>query len=69
MTFGLLELVEFPNELYRLGRGTMLGRELSFTYDRSGKVIGISLDDDGLAIKPLLLPIEEAKSSQVENKD
>jgi hypothetical protein len=38
MTYGVGELVAFPCELYLLGRNTIIGRDIRFTYDSSGKV-------------------------------
>lgn len=46
MTFGLGELVAFPYELYLLGRNTILGQTIRFTYDSEGRIIRITLDGE-----------------------
>jgi hypothetical protein len=44
MTFGLAEFVLLPCELYHLGRVTIWGEHLRFTYDAHGTVTGVFVD-------------------------
>jgi hypothetical protein len=44
MTMGLSEFVAFPWQLYCLGREVVVGHDLQFTYDASGKVTNALLD-------------------------
>lgn len=53
MSLGMMEVLAFPAELYTLGRRTLVGQELLFSYDASGKVTGISLDGEMVAFIPL----------------
>jgi hypothetical protein len=51
MTYGLGEFVAFPIELYNLGRHTLLGQHVCFTYDATGNVMHLyapeqRFDDD-----------------------
>jgi hypothetical protein len=46
MSFGLTEFAAFPTEVYILGRRTVLGQELSFHYDATGKVVEVYLDGE-----------------------
>jgi hypothetical protein len=50
MTFGTIELIAFPFELYRVTRGTVLGQDLRFAYDNSGNVIRVFLDGQKLEV-------------------
>jgi hypothetical protein len=59
MMFGTLEFLAFPEELYRLGRGTLLGQELRFSYDSSGKVTDIDLDGE-----PVVFSLFVARASK-----
>ena len=38
MTYGLGELYAFPDQLYLLGRNTIIGQDIRVTYDSAGKV-------------------------------
>lgn len=49
MTFGMAEWILLPCELYRLGRITLLGQSLCFTYDADGTVTGVFLDGEPLS--------------------
>jgi hypothetical protein len=44
MTYGLGECIAFPYELYKLGRNTLLGQDLRFTYDDRGFVTAAYVD-------------------------
>ena len=44
LTLGLTELYWFPRELYLLGRHTILGRDICFTYDAAGNVTAVHID-------------------------
>jgi hypothetical protein len=48
MTYGLLEFVEFPTELYRNGERIVLGQSLCFHYDQSGVVKAVYLNGEKL---------------------
>jgi YD repeat-containing protein len=45
MTFGIGEVIAFPYELILVGRRTIVGQEVWFSYDEQGRVISRSLDD------------------------
>jgi hypothetical protein len=44
MTYGLMECVAFPCEVYKLGRNTLVGQDLRFTYDARGFVTAAYVD-------------------------
>jgi hypothetical protein len=46
MTYGLAEFICFPCEVYQLGRHTLLGQDLRFTYDAHGSVTAIYVDGE-----------------------
>ena len=49
MTLGLSEVLAFPAELFLLGRGTLLGHDIRFTYDRTSTVTSARLDGSRVA--------------------
>jgi YD repeat-containing protein len=46
MTYGLLEFIAFPHELYLLGRRSLFGQNIRFTYDATGNVTSANQEDD-----------------------
>ena len=48
MTFGFVEFLAFPAEVYLLVRRTLGGQSLRFNYDSAGRVTGIFLDGERL---------------------
>jgi hypothetical protein len=64
MSFGTLEFVAFPVELYMLCRRTLLGQELQFSYGPSGNVTGISLN--GTPVVWTLLKSTSQESNEAE---
>jgi len=49
-TFGLAEFIDFPAELMLLGRRTLFGQDVRFTYDSAGKVTRVYLDGEWLSV-------------------
>jgi len=45
MTFGLGELIWFPQEAFIAARRSIKGQEIRFTYNESGKVVAVSHDE------------------------
>jgi YD repeat-containing protein len=45
-TYGLGELIAFPAELVRLGYTSVVGQELRFQYDPSGRITSVLLDGE-----------------------
>ena len=58
MTYGLLEILYFPTELYNYGRRFCVGQTVRFEYDPTGKVCGAKLNDHSL----WLTRLQSAKS-------
>lgn len=54
MTLGLFEFIYFPQELYLLGRRTINGYDIRFTYDEAGNVTNIYLEGDPLCRFPTI---------------
>lgn len=52
MTFGLTEFIGFPREIYCLGTSAVLGQQLRFEYDSTGRITNISLDDEEFLLDP-----------------
>lgn len=48
MTCGLTEFIAFPCECYRFSRRVLLGQSLAFTYDASGNIKSMTLDNEPL---------------------
>src|SRR5262245_27122075 len=68
MSFGVSELFAFPYELYLLGRRTLLGQNLRFTYDRTGSVTEVLLDWERHVPWPLeaIAPVTESQTDESE---
>lgn len=68
MTFGLVELVCLPQEMYKLARGLVIGQDIEVSYDQAGKVTGFQVggrtwsgppvhqDDESQSASPDLSP-------------
>jgi YD repeat-containing protein len=67
MTYGLAEVLLFPNEVYLLTRRTALGQELKFFYDSSGRVIRIHLDGEDTVCH--LGPVNDSDSDKSIKQD
>jgi hypothetical protein len=46
MSFGLNELIAFPREFVILGRRTIIGQHIRFTYDPCGNVTMVNREPD-----------------------
>ena len=46
MSFGLIEISQFPTELFRNGERIVSGQSLGFHYDHSGNVIAVYLNGE-----------------------
>ncbi|HKB04997.1 MAG TPA: hypothetical protein VKD90_22430 [Gemmataceae bacterium] len=61
-TYGLIDLIAVPYELYQVGRRTIQGQRLRFTYDADGQVTAIQFDGDEV---PLLYRYSSDPDRQV----
>ncbi len=52
MTMGLGEFYQFPLELFLVGRSTLLGQDVRFTYDAAGKVKHAYLNGGRISFEP-----------------
>jgi hypothetical protein len=66
MTFGALELVNFPMEVYLLCSRTVMGESVRFAYDDTGKVMRVFLD--GEKLEPFLAADGWAKAEYERRK-
>ena len=46
MTYGAIELIAFPCQLFLVGRGALMGQDLRFAYDDSGTVTAVYLNGE-----------------------
>lgn len=66
MTLGLSEIISTPLELYQLGRGRLVGHDLRFTYDSTGKVRNATVDGESALLLYRELPEHSQTSKEAE---